>query len=179
MLIDVSFALLILLAFIKGIRKGFIIALFSFIAFIVGIAAALKLSAVVAVRLSESLDVSAQWLPLISYTLVFLAVVFLINITGKLIQKTMELAMLGWLNRIGGALLFLLLYGIIYSIFLFYAVQLHIIKPETISASTCYPYVKPLGPKIISSIGYIIPAFKNIFEELEHFFYSVSNKIRH
>ena len=71
MLIDLVFAVLVFFACIKGLRKGLIIALFSVVAFIVGLAAALKLSAVVANKLSENLEVSGKWLPVISFTVVF------------------------------------------------------------------------------------------------------------
>src|SRR4051812_41957499 len=116
MLIDVSFAILMLLACLKGLRKGLVIALFSILAFIVGIAAALKLSAVVANKLSENLTVSAKWLPVISFLFVFILVVFLVNMGGRLIQKSMQALLLGWLDKLAGMLLFCLLYGLIFSV---------------------------------------------------------------
>jgi membrane protein required for colicin V production len=89
---------------------------------------------------------------------------------GKLIQKTFESVMLGWANRVAGVLLYALLYSIIFSVFVFYAVQLHFIKIESLHASVTYPYLNPLGPKVIEGFGVLIPWFKNMFAELEHFF---------
>lgn len=179
MLIDIIFVVLLIFACIKGLRKGLIVALFSIVAFIAGLAAALKLSAVVAAKLAANVEVSDRWLPVISFMLVFLIVVFLVNLGGRFIQKTAEVAMLGWVNRIGGVLLFVLLYSIICSIFLFYAVQLHFVKPATIATSQLYKYIQPLGPKVINTIGSIIPVFKDTFAQLEHFFSEVSNKLQH
>lgn len=179
MFIDLVFAILVFFACIKGLRKGLIIALFSFVAFIVGLAAALKLSAVVANRVSENFVVSGKWLPVISFALVFLIVVMLVNLGGKMIQKTVEMAMLGWLNKIGGVFLFLIIYSLIFSIFLFYAAQLHIIKAETIKSSQIYPYIQPLAPKVLTIIGSIIPLFKDLFAQLTQFFEQVSNKLPH
>ncbi|MBC7537012.1 MAG: CvpA family protein [Ferruginibacter sp.] len=179
MLIDIIFAALFIFACIKGWRKGLIVALFSIIAFIAGLAAALKLSAVVATKLAANVEVSGKWLPVISFVLVFLIVVFLVNLGAGIIQKTAEVAMLGWLNRIGGVVLFVLLYSIIYSIFLFYALQLHFIKPATIATSQLYQYIQPMGPKVINMLGGIIPIFKDTFAQLEHFFGEVSNKLQH
>lgn len=170
MFIDIVFLILILIACVKGYSKGFIIALFSIVGFIAGLAAALKLSAYVAAKLSGTFSTSGKWLPFISFLLVFIAVVVLVNLGAKLIQKSLELVMLGWLNRIAGILLFALLYSIFFSIFLFYAVQLHFISPETIAASATYPYLQPLGPAVINSLGTIIPAFKNMFGQLQEFF---------
>ena len=175
MFIDVTYFILIAIACFKGLRKGFIIAIFSVLGFIIGIAAALKLSAVVALKLAAHTGI-AKWLPALSFLLVFLAAAFVVNLVGKIIQKTFETVMLGWVNRLAGILLFTLLYSIIYSVFLFYAVQLHFISLETVNNSAVYPYLQPLAPKIINSVGTVIPWFRNMFNELEQFFEGLSSK---
>ncbi len=175
MLIDAVYMILLALACFKGLRKGFIIAVFSILGFIVGIAAALKLSALVALKLAEHTGVG-KWLPALSFLLVFIATAFLINIVGKLIQKTFETVMLGWANRLAGVALYILLYSIIFSVFLFYAVQLHFIKTDTTTTSVVYPYLQPLAPKIIDGIGKFIPWFKDMFSQLENFFSDIAKK---
>jgi membrane protein required for colicin V production len=177
-MIDIIFAILIIIAILKGYRKGLIIALFSIIAFIVGLAAALKLSAAVAVRLQHNVNIASKWLPVVSFALVFLLVVFLVHMGGKLIEKTFEMAMLGWANRLGGVLLYAVLYTIIFSVFLFYADKIKIFEKTTIQASQTYPIVEPIGPKVIDGLGKLIPVFKDTFTQLEAFFGGVSNKIQ-
>jgi membrane protein required for colicin V production len=168
-MIDIAFLILLGFAVFKGYTKGFILAIFSVLGFIVGLAAALKLSTTVAAKLSEHTDLG-KWLPALSFLLVFVGTAFLVRIIGKIVQKTFETVMLGWANRIAGILLFALLYSIIFSIFIFYAVQLHILNAEATAASVCYPYIQPLGPKVIEGFGVVIPWFKNMFAELEQFF---------
>ncbi len=175
MFIDVAYLILMAIACFKGLRKGFIVAVFSVLGFVIGIAAALKLSAVVAVKLATHTG-AAKWLPAVSFLLVFLAVAFLISMVAKIIQKTFETVMLGWLNRLAGVVLYILLYSIIYSVFLFYAVQLHCISATAKGNSFVFPYLQPLAPKIINSISSIVPWFKNIFAELEQFFAGISSK---
>jgi membrane protein required for colicin V production len=177
--IDIIFIILILIALYKGYNKGLIVALFSIIAFIVGLAAALKLSAVVATYLQNSVSISAKWLPFISFALVFLAVVLLVNIGAKLIEKSFEMALLGWVNRIGGIFLYIILYLMIFSIFLFYAEKIHLFNEATIQSSITFPFVKPWGPKIIDGFGKIIPVFKDMFTQLGDYFESLSTKILH
>ena len=169
MLIDAAYMILLALACYKGLKKGFIIAIFSVIGFIVGIAAALKLSAIVATQLSTHTG-AGKWLPAVSFLLVFIATAFLVNIVGRIIQKTFETVMLGWVNRLAGFFLYALLYSIIYSVFLFYAIQLHFIKPATTHDSVVFLYLQPLAPKIIDGLGTLIPWFKNMFVALENFF---------
>lgn len=177
-MIDLIFAILMILAVIKGYQKGLIIALFSVIALVVGLAAALKLSAAVAMYLQHSTTVSSKWLPVISFALVFFIVVFLVHLGGKLIEKTFEMAFMGWLNRIGGMLLYAVLYTIIYSVLLFYADKINLFEKATIESSSIYLIVQPLGPKVINGIGSMVPLFKDTFTQLEDFFAGVSNKIQ-
>lgn len=179
MLIDLVFAVLIVLAVIKGYQKGFVIAVFSVLAFILGLAAALKLSTVVAAYLSDSVNISARWLPFVAFVLVFLAVVILVRLGGKLIEKTLQFALLGWANRITGIILYAALYMIIFSIALFYAERLKLLQPSAIQSSITYNFVKPWGPVIMDNIGRVVPWFKDMFTQLEDFFNALPNKIPH
>lgn len=178
-MIDIIFAILIIIACIKGYQKGLIIALFSIIAFIIGLAAALKLSSLVAGWLGDNANISARWLPFLSFAIVFFVVVLLVRWGGKLIEKTFQMALLGWVNRLGGIIFYAVLYIIIFSVFLFYAENVHLIKPETIKASQTYSFVQPWGPVVINNFGKVIPIFKDMFSDLESFFGSISNKMQH
>lgn len=177
MLIDIIFAILLVFAIFKGLKKGLVIAIFSVVAFIIGLAAALKLSAVVAGYLSNGVNVSSKWLPVISFIIVFFVVVLLVKWGASLIQKSFEMAMLGWLNRIGGVILYAALYTIIFSIFLFYAEALKFFDISTINSSVTYNFIKPWGPKVIDGFGKIIPIFKDTFTDLENFFGSLPDKL--
>ena len=179
MLIDLIFAVLLVIAIIKGYQKGLIIALFSIIAFIIGLAAALKLSAVAAVYLKDSVNISAKWLPLLAFVIVFFIVILLVRLGGKLIEKAFQVVLLGWLNRIGGIVLYATLYIIIFSIFLFYAEKLQLVQSAVIQSSQTYKFLQPWGPIVMDNFGKVIPLFKDMFTELESFFTSVSNKIPH
>ena len=177
MLIDFAFAALIILACIKGFKKGLIVAIFSILAFIVGLAAALKLSTVVAAWLGKSITASAQWLPFISFALVFFVVVLLVRMGAKLIEKKFQITMLGWVNRLGGIAFYIALYTIIFSIFLFYAEKINLLQPSVIQASQTYNFIQPWGPKAINGLGVVIPFFKNMFGELSNYFSNISTQI--
>jgi membrane protein required for colicin V production len=64
MIIDIVFVILLALAIIRGISRGFIVAIFSFIAIIIGVAAAMKLSFIVTGWLEEFFHTGKQWLPI-------------------------------------------------------------------------------------------------------------------
>lgn len=177
MLLDLVFAVIIILAILKGYRSGLIVGLFSLVAAIIGLAAAMKLSTVVAGYIGKAVKVSDEWLPVISFAVVFLLVILLIRLGAKAIEKTVEVAMLGWVNKIGGVVLFAAIYTVVFSVLLFYAEQMKLVEPETINKSVTYTFVQPWGPKAINGFGSIVPIFKDMFGELEQFFDGVAKKI--
>jgi len=170
MLIDIIFAVILVIACFKGLRKGLIVAVFSLVAFVVGLAAALKLSSTVAGWLGSSTNIAAKWLPLISFILVFFGVVLLVRLGAALIEKSFQAVMLGWANRLGGIIFYALLYLFIFSIFLFYADKMGLLKPATIAESQTYAFISPWGPKVMDAIGSLIPIFRDMFADLEKFF---------
>lgn len=174
MVIDIIVFLLLIYAVFKGMRNGLVVAVFSFLAFLVGLAAALKLSAVVAGYLGNNTSISQRWLPVLAFILVFFIVVLLVRLGAKAIEGVLRIAMLGWLNKIGGIIFYALLYLFIFSILLFYAVQLKILKPASLSGSMTFDYIYPLAPKVMSALGAILPFFKNMFGQLESFFGKLS-----
>ena len=72
MFIDLVFVVILVVAVFKGLRNGFIIAVFSLLALVIGLAAAMKLSTYAAQYLAGSTNISARWLPFVSFLLVFL-----------------------------------------------------------------------------------------------------------
>ena len=170
MIIDILVLIFLVLAIIKGLRRGLIVAVFSIFAFIAGIAAAMKLSVVVADYLKDSVNISAKWLPFLSFAVVFIGVVLLIRWAASLLEATVEMAMMGWANKIGGIILYAILYMFTLSVVLFFVNKVNLISDEAIANSVTWPFLQPMGPWIIDVFGKLVPAFKNMFTELGNFF---------
>ncbi|MBN8688282.1 MAG: CvpA family protein [Chitinophagales bacterium] len=177
MIIDILYALLLVLAIIKGYQRGLIVGVFSFLAIIIGLAAALKLSLVAAGYIGSVVNISSAWLPFISFLLVFIGVVILIRLGANAIESTVEVVMLGWLNRLGGMLLYMALYTLVYSVLLFYADKMTFLQPATKEASVCFSFISPLGPQVINTVGQLLPWFRDMFADLTTFFESVSRQV--
>ena len=177
MLLDIIFAIVVIIAMIRGYQRGLIVGIFSFVALIVGLAAAIKLSTVVAGYIGKTVKISEQWLPLIAFALVFLVVVLLVHLVARIIEKSVQIVMLGWLNRLGGMVFYIALYVTIFSVVLFYMEHMKLIRPATINQSLTYPFVQPWGPRAINSFASIVPVFKNMFTDLQDFFGHLSQKM--
>ncbi len=177
MLLDLIYAVILVLAILHGFRRGLVLGLFSLVAVIIGLAAAMKLSLVAGEYIGKVINISEEWLPVISFAVVFLVIVLLIRLGARAIEKTVEMVMLGWVNKIGGIIFYAAIYTIIFSVLLFYAEQMKLLQPETINKSVTWSFVQPWGPKVINGIGSIIPIFKDMFGELEKFFDGVAKEI--
>jgi membrane protein required for colicin V production len=179
MAIDAVFVILLILAAFKGFSRGLIMAIFSFIAFFIGLAAALKLSATVANYLQEGTDkVPSQWWPVIAFIGVFLVVSLIVRAVGAVLEKTVEVATLGWVNKIGGFLIYAVLYLLIYSVVLFFLREMKWVSEVSIEKSVTYAYIEPWGPWVIAGIAKVIPAFKDVFTDLKDFFGEVDGQIK-
>lgn len=176
MSIDILFGILLLIAVVKGWRRGLVIAVFSVIALVVGLAAAMKLSTVVAAWLKNSTNISVQWLPFLSFAIVLIGVILLIRWGANLIEASLEVTLMGWLNRLGGMVLYILIYTLAFSVLLFYAAQLKLLNEDTIAQSVTYSKIQPLGPMVINTFGRLVPWFKDMFTELEGFFTQIAQQ---
>jgi len=170
MAIDIIFAILLLMAIFKGLQRGMLVALFSVFAFVAGLAAAIKFSAFVSVYLRDDLHMTSRWVPVLGFLLIFLAVVLVVRWLADLVEMAIDFGLMEWLNKLGGATLYVLLYISIYSVLLFYATQSGIIGRHTIQASRTYGFIEPWGPAVMNEVGRLIPFFRDMFGQLEAFF---------
>lgn len=170
MFIDFIFLIVLVLAIFKGYSRGLIVAVFSLVAFFIGLMAAIKFSASVAGWMQDRSGYQTTWMPFIAFVVVMAGVMLLIRLGANMIEKAVKLVMLGWLNKVGGIVFFALIYITFFSIILFYANNLGLLTEETISSSRTYPLIAPWGVKAINAIGEVIPMFKGLFDQLETFF---------
>lgn len=168
-MIDIITLLVLAVAVFKGIRNGLVMAIFSFVALLLGILAALKLSASTALWLEDTVQVSARWIPLLAFLLVFFVVVIGVNMIGKLLEATTKWAFLGWVNKGAGIIFYTVIYLLIWSVLLFYLDKLSVISEAAIESSVTYPIIAPWGLTAIDWIASIIPIFKDIMTEIGNF----------
>ncbi len=166
------------MAALNGFRKGLVGAAFSFAAFFIGLAAALKLSAIVAAYLKESFESHSAWWPVIAFILVFLLVSGLVKMAAGVVEKTLDFVMLGWINKLGGFLLYAIMYTLILSVVLFYFDQIMHISPLVKEQSKVYAYIEPWGEWTMNALGNLIPWFKDIFKDMQEFFSEVGENIK-
>jgi membrane protein required for colicin V production len=142
MLLDVFFILLIFGAVLKGLKKGLIAALFSLIGHIAGFIAAMYLSEKLAALIQKHSDFSMVWLPAIAFLLVFISTLILVKIMARALEAVFDFAMLGWLNKSGGILLYIILYLCFFIICLHLLIRTHIIGLDMVKKTHIVKHVE-------------------------------------
>ncbi|RFS23988.1 CvpA family protein [Chitinophaga silvatica] len=178
MSIDIIFAAIMVFALYRGYTRGLIVAIFSFIAATIGLAVALKLTAVTSLYVQQHWDLHSRWIPIFCFISLFIGVIVLIRLGAMMLEKLVEFGMLGWLNKLGGILLYSIIFIIIYSVILWMANQVYWLSPETKHQSVVYPYIEHIGPWTLDHTGNVIPVFKNMFTQLQAFFERAAQHIQ-
>ncbi len=178
MILDILFAVTLILAVIKGWSRGIIAGIFSLIALVLGAAAALKLSADFSLYIEDKTGYSGPAWPVVAFITIFIIVVILVRLIAKILEKAFKAAMLGGLNRLFGILFYTAAYLILFSLGIWLADQMHLIPNEAKAASRTYRWIAPAGPWVVSHLSDWIPWFKDVFQQLEAIFGKLSPLIQ-
>lgn len=101
--LDIIFCLLLIWAGYHGFRKGLVIEMCTLIALAGGIYLGIKFSDLVSEFFQTTLGVETEYLPVIAFSIIFLAVIVLVFWIGKRLEKVVKLVMLNLVNKIAGA----------------------------------------------------------------------------
>lgn len=167
---DFFFVIVLIYTLWKGYKRGLVFAFISFIAWILGAVAAIKLSGFLAILISKEYPSLAFWTPVISFTIIFAAIILISSLLSKFIERMIKWVWLSWANNLLGAMLYGFLTCFVFSIILFYLDQMDFIAATLKSNSVFYPFLVQLGPKVFDMIGILFPYARTVFEDLMHLF---------
>ena len=112
-IVDIILLICFVPALVQGLRKGFISQVIAIISIIAGVWVSARFTASASTWLAQYIEGSEQVLKVISFALIFIAVIAVLAILGRLLEGTVKLIMLGWLNRLLGMVLSLVKAGLI------------------------------------------------------------------
>jgi len=157
--VDIILLVAFVPALISGLSKGFIHQVFSLVGMVLSVWMAFKFTNTVSAWIGPVLEVNKTVLWVISFIIIVVAVILIINFLGSLIEKLVKVVMLGWLDKLLGVVLAIvkaaLAIGV--AVLLFDAVndKLSLVDSEVLSGSVLYtplhdtaqlifPYLKSL-----------------------------------
>ncbi len=139
--LDIIIGIILILFAIVGLRNGIIREAFSLAAFIGGIYGAIKLSDMVGKWLGNIINVSPEWMAVISFILVFIALALLINWLGNMLANLIESIRLGFIDKLGGVVFGIakgfLLVGVLILLLDFFGIK-DVVDDETREGSKLY-----------------------------------------
>lgn len=167
--LDALFLIPLIYAAYKGFKHGFVIEIFTLLAFFVGIYAAVNFSDYAANKLQDEFELQQMYLAPTAFALTFLVVGALVFFAGKALEQLVKVAALSPLNKGAGGLFGLLKMAYILSIALVivesYDEKKRYFKEESTSTSMLYQPLKNLGmitvPGLKESQIFIENAWKN------------------
>ena len=147
--LDIILGVLLLWGLFKGLKNGLIIELASIAALIAGIYGAIHFSYYAGDFLSERIDWEERYLNLTAFIVTFLLIVIVVNILANLLTKIASFAMLGWLNRLAGAVFGVVKVAVILGALLIFLDRVNattgFITEERIEKSVLYEPIKQIG----------------------------------
>jgi membrane protein required for colicin V production len=163
MVIDIIAAIIFAFAVYKGWTKGFTMAIFTFASYFISVLLALQFSGMVAGYIRDHAKTDSKWYSFLSFVLVMLAGIIAVRIIGKIIEKSAQALMLGFVNKLMGILFFSIIYITIFSILLVYAEKFEIIDRHNVGETKTYEYLVRFGKWLIRQFSNWLPAIKNLF----------------
>lgn len=100
--LDILFILLIGWSAWNGFTKGFVVEVFTFLALFIGLYAGIMFSDFLSRIITEDFGAKSEYVPIISFTIIFLAVGAMVYFAGKAIEKVIKVVRLSTLNRLAG-----------------------------------------------------------------------------
>ena len=164
-MLDLITATVVALGFLRGYRKGLVVAVFSFVAVLLGVLVALKLSRLLATWLVEQ-GAGSAWAPMVAYILLFVGVGFLVRQGARMVEGLTKAVMLGVVNKLAGGVLYALVGAIVWSSALWLAARVGLVSEKTKASSETYAYVEPLAPATFEKASVVLPFARDIFSDL-------------
>ncbi len=165
--LDIILLIPLVFGAVLGFKKGLLLEIFGVLAFVLAIIGGFKLMEVGMVYLSEYFEDFDQLLPFISFILIFLAIILLVNMLGKLLKKAIDMTLLGGFDKFAGAILGLVKWAIGISILLWLVNNFGIELPGQDEDLVLYPFLTELGPKLIASLDVVLPFAKEMLESIK------------
>lgn len=145
-ILDIILLICIVPALVQGFRKGFISQVIAIISLIAGVWLSARFSTAVSAWIAQYIQGSEQILNIVAFTLIFFVVIAALAAIGKILEGTIKLVMLGWLNRLLGVIFsFLkatLIIGLIIMAFCSLNNTFNLVSEDVLNQSVLFPPLK-------------------------------------
>jgi len=165
--LDIVFIVVFGIGAIKGYNKGFIIEIFSFIAFFLGLFLAIELTLPLANIYFDGSD-HFYLLTVFVFIGVFIGVIFGVNLLARIIKKAVDLTFLGFFDNLLGVIASVLKWAFIISVFFWVLDSIGFRLSESqMGDSVIFPWIKNIGPAIFNWVANILPFIRDMMDSMD------------
>jgi membrane protein required for colicin V production len=167
--LDILLLLALGIGAVKGYRRGLVLEVASLLAFVLAVVGGLSLLSAAVPLVRHYVGDAFGMLPLLSFALVFIAIMWGVHLVGGLLKTAVHLTPLGVLdNLLGGAAgvlkwvlgLSLLLHGTGLA-------GLRLLSPKLIADSQVLPFVQQATPLALQLTGYVLPFAQDLLTRMK------------
>lgn len=153
--LDITLLVIMVYAIIRGIMKGLVMEVASLVGIVVSLFVAKNFGESLMGKIVAFFGIETEVNSIVSFVIVFILAMILVRFLAIMISKLVKFAMLGWLDKLLGAIAslvkcLLILGAMLYS---FDKVNnfIHFVSPETLAKSKLYEPVKSMAHIVFPS----------------------------
>jgi len=150
-----------------GFRKGLLLEIVGILAFVLGIIGGFKLMELGMTYLEGYMEDFDHLLPFVSFLIIFLAILLLVNLLGKAVKKVLDMTLLGGVDKFAGAIVGVAKWAIGLSLILWLTHHFGIQLPGQDEDLVLYPYLTDLGPNLIQSLSVVLPFAEEMIDSIK------------
>jgi len=164
--VDIVILIALLVGAYSGFKKGLLMEVISLGAFFVAIIMGIKMLDWGMNLLSDHIQGYDNLLPIISFTVIFISIIVLLNILGKALKRVLDMTLLGNLDDVAGSLMGIVKWALFISIFLWiYESFGGGISDETTKTSILFGPISSFAPGLFRMFSGLYPFFIDFFDQ--------------
>lgn len=156
----------------KGFKRGFVFEVLMLVGLIIGLYVAFKFSGLLHGWVSSIVDRNSAVLPVLSFTIVFGAVLLIMILLARFLEGILKITGLQVFNQVAGSVLGVVKFALVVSVVLWLLKSLethwNFINPQTKKESLLYE-------PVLKTASFITPALQDIRDEFREAVGSVKN----
>jgi|GEM_PF-1328570 len=154
-----------------GLRKGLVTEVFKLVGLIAAILMAVSFLDTGTAFLSNHLQAEKSTLSVLSFIMIFLATLVAVRVIAIIVKGVMQFAMMGWLDKTGGAAFGALKGAVILSSILWAVMLLPLQKytQDIEMNAKSYPYLKGFAPKVYNTMMHIVPGTSSFMDKMKEY----------
>lgn len=166
--VDIIITIVLVLGAIEGYRKGFLMSVLGLFGFIIGIILGFYFMDTTADWLADNVKEFNIGYPLFAFFLIFITSMLLVRFVGWMLKKTLEMVLLGSLDKAAGLMLGVVKAAVFISLFIWLANLFDLDLPKKWKRqSETLAYIEPIVPALVDILEPALPFVEQANKKIE------------